>query len=45
MQSIVAGFMRLSNTIGHHRISRYVMRLKMSDEDTDGCDGLFDRLF
>ena len=36
MQSIYAGFMRLSYTTGRHRLNRYVM----SDDDTDVCDGV-----
>ena len=42
MQSIYAGFLCFSYTTGKVGTSCVKM---MSDDDTDDCDGLFDRLF
>ena len=42
MQQIYAGFLRLSYTTGRRYGSHAIKML--SDDDTDDCDGLFDRL-
>ena len=49
MQPIYAGFLRPTYTTGHQRTSQdksvcHAIEM-MSDDDTDDCDGLFDRLF